>query len=140
MLGLLLKTVAIWFVILVAAIANAAIREKLLVPAFGSGIALPVSGLLLTVFIFLIAYAFVPLFGGRKNKTYLAIGAVWFFLTLAFEFVFGHFVAGKPWHEILRVFDVSKGDLFVVALCATLVAPWVTAKLRRLGDLSHQPP
>lgn len=130
MLGLLLKTVATWFVILIVAITNAAIREKLLAPAFGVGIALPVSGLLLTVFIFLIAYASVPLFEAKENKMYMAIGAVWFSLTLAFEFVFGHFVAGKPWHEILRVFDVSKGDLFVVALCATLVAPWLTAKLR----------
>jgi hypothetical protein len=57
---------------------------------------------------------------------------VWFTLTLLFEFVFGHFVVGQPWPEIMQVFNMAKGNLFVMALLAALFAPWVTAKLRGL--------
>ncbi|WP_223670311.1 hypothetical protein [Kangiella shandongensis] len=132
MTSLLLKSIAIWLVILVMAIVNAAIREKLLTPAIGSGLALPASGLILSVIIFLLAYITVPFFGSTESKTYIAVGIAWFALTLCFEFLFGHFIAGKPWLEIVEVFNVTKGNLFVVALLATLVAPWLSANARGL--------
>lgn len=131
MVGLLFKAIVIWLIIALLAIVNAGIREKLLTPIIGPEIALPVSGLLLSIFVFLVAYVSIPFFP-RKRNTYILIGVGWFVLTLTFEFVFGHFVAGKPWHEILRAFDVPKGDLFVVALVTTLIAPWFSAKIRGL--------
>jgi hypothetical protein len=132
MTGLLLKAMAIWLVILVMAIVNVAIREKLLTPAIGSGLALPASGLILSVIIFLVAYTSVPFFGSTKSKAYIAVGIVWFALTLCFEFGFGHFIAGKPWLEILEVFNVTEGNLFFVALLVTLIAPWLSANARNL--------
>ena len=60
------------------------------------------------------------------------LGLTWLVLTVSFEFLFGHIVVGNPWREILQVFNVRKGDLFVVALLVTLIAPWLSAKLRGL--------
>jgi len=127
---LLLKALAIWAALVVMAIANAGIREKLLVPVIGPGAALPVSGLLLSTIILLVAYASLPLFGRTGGGMYVLVGVVWFVLTLAFELLFGHFVSGKTWQEVMQVFDIRKGDLFVIALSATLLAPWLAAKLR----------
>lgn len=132
MAGLLFKAVAIWLVILVMAIINAGIREKILTPTIGSGLALPTSGLLLSIIVFLIAFVSTPFFGSMESKAYITIGVAWFALTLSFEFLFGHFVTGQAWLEIVQVFDVRKGNLFVVALLATLVAPWLSAKARGL--------
>ena len=132
MIGLLSKATAVWLILVIMAIGNAAIREKLLAPSLGSGLALPVSGLLLSMFIFIIAFASTPFFGFTERKQCILVGAVWFSLTLSFELLFGHFVAAKPWHEIMRVFNVRTGDLFTVALFSTLIAPWLTAKLRGL--------
>jgi hypothetical protein len=86
----------------------------------------------LSVIVFLIAFITTPWFGSPESKLYKIIGIAWFALTLAFEFLFGHFVAGKPWHEIAQVFDVRKGDLFILALFGTLIAPWLSAKVRGL--------
>lgn len=132
MMSLFVKTLGIWLVMVMAAIVNAAIREKAIAPAIGPKAALPVSGLTLSLFIFLIVYAAIPLFGSLQPKTCFQIGLVWVALTLCFEFLFGHFGAGKSWREILQVFNVARGDLFMVALITTLISPWIAAKLRGL--------
>jgi hypothetical protein len=132
MVRLLPKAALIWLLIVIMAIVNAAIREKLLAPIISSRIALPVSGMLLSVFVFLIAFLSIPFFSSTEGKSYIFIGVAWLVLTLLFEFLFGHFFVGKPWHEILQVFNIRKGDLFIVALLVTLIAPWLSAKLRGL--------
>ncbi len=43
-----------------------------------------------------------------------------------------HYFTGKPWHEIVQTLDFTKGNLFAVALLATLIAPWLSAKARGL--------
>jgi hypothetical protein len=128
----LIKAIGIWFIIVILAILNGAIREKLLTPNIGSSVALPLSGLLLSILIVSVAFATVPFFGSPESKTYIFTGVIWFVLTLSFEFLFGHYIAGKPWHEIIQVFNIKKGDLFIVALFATLISPWLSAKLRGL--------
>lgn len=128
----LLKAVGLWMLLVVVAIANAAIRELLLTPAIGSGPALPASGLLLSLLIFLFALLAAPLFGARETPTYILVGVVWLVLTLAFETLFGHYAMGKSWAEIRRVLDPRTGDLFLVALSSALVSPWLAARLRGL--------
>jgi len=58
------------------------------------------------------------------------IGLLWLVLTLLFEFIFGHFVAGKSWQDIAQVFNVKKGDLFLLVLVVTAISPWLAAKIR----------
>jgi hypothetical protein len=103
-----------------------------LAPTIGSGFALTVSGLLLSIFILVVAWVSTPWFRSSESKTYVFVGVTWLVLTLAFEFLFGHLVAEKPWQELMQVFDIRKGDLFIVVLFATLAAPWIAAKLRGL--------
>lgn len=132
MIVLIFKSLVIWLVLMITAVANAAIREKLLVSVIGSGISLPVSGLLLSILIFLVAYVSLSFFGNNGVNEYLLIGISWFALTIGFEFLFGSLVAGKSWYEILQVFNIFKGNLFILALISTLISPWLSAKLRGL--------
>jgi hypothetical protein len=129
---MLSKAIGIWLILVIVAIGNAMIRERLLAPAIGAELALPASGVLLSLFIFVVAFVAVPFFGSTENKAYVFVGILWFALTFAFEFVFGRFVAGKPWHEIVQVFDITRGNLFILALLATLISPWLSARLRGL--------
>ncbi|KPJ76526.1 MAG: hypothetical protein AMJ54_11420 [Deltaproteobacteria bacterium SG8_13] len=132
MAGLILKAIGIWFLLVIVAIVNAVLREKWLMPAIGPSAALPASGVLLSLLILLAALVSVPHFDSSDGKTYISVGLIWFMLTLAFELFFGHFVAGKPWHEIMQVFNIRKGDLFMVVLLSTLVSPWLAARLKGL--------
>ncbi|MCF6354009.1 MAG: hypothetical protein L3J26_02730 [Candidatus Polarisedimenticolaceae bacterium] len=132
MIGILLKATGIWFVIVLAAIMNGMLREKILVPIIGSNLALPLSGVSLAIIVFVASLIFIPFIGASEAKVYIAIGLFWVVLTLLFEFIFGHFVAGKPWKDVMQVFNVKKGDLFLVVLCVTAISPWFAAKVRGL--------
>jgi ABC-type transport system involved in multi-copper enzyme maturation permease subunit len=130
MVSILLKGTGIWFVIVIAAILNGTFREKVLVPVIGAEMALPLSGILLAVLVFLVAFMLVSSIGSSETKVYIFLGLLWVILTLSFEFLFGHFIAGRSWHEIMQVFNVKKGDLFIVVLAITGVSPWLAAKAR----------
>lgn len=130
MLKWLAKTVGTWLVLVAAAILNGWLREQVFNPAFGSAAGLPLSGVTLALTIFLIAWLFVPVFGHLRPGAYLITGLIWVGLTLAFEYLFGHFVLDKPWQTIHQVFDVTEGNLFILTLLSAAVSPWLAARFR----------
>ena len=129
---ILLKAVALWLVVLAAAVANAALREKLLAPWLGRRPSLPLSGLLLSGLVLLISWVTMPFIGSSSEAVYHQVGLLWFLLTLSFELLLGRFLMRKPWREILQVFNLRKGDLFFLVLIATLVSPRLAAELQGL--------
>ena len=54
----------------------------------------------------------------------------WALMTLLFELIFGHYVAEKSWLDIFQVFNILKGDLFVVVLLGTFISPLIVAKIK----------
>jgi len=128
--SILLKATGIWFVILVAAVCNGIFREKILAPAFGPDLALPISGFLLAILVLIIAVSLVHKMGNAQHKTYLLIGLYWLVLTLFFEFIFGYFVADKSFREVIEIFNILKGNLFIVVLLVTAISPVIAAKVR----------
>ena len=128
----LLKIVGIWSLLLIVAVLNAAIRELVLVPTIGERVALPFSGVLLSVFIFLITLGMIPFLKITSSSGYWFVGMVWFLLTLTFEFLFGHYIIEEPWDKLLAIFNILEGDLFLLVLLTMAVSPYITAKIRTL--------
>ena len=126
----ILKAIGIWCILVVCAILNGLLRENILNPFLGQQIALPVSGLILSLLILAVTWLFIPFFETRPAMDYWLIGALWLGITLAFEFMFGHSVMGKSWQDIFQVFNIFKGNLFLLTLLASLVAPRLMARLR----------
>ena len=124
------KAIGIWCLLVVCAILNGLFREKILNPYLGQDIALPISGIILSLLILAVAWLFISFFGARKPVDYWLIGGLWLGITLAFEFLFGHYVIGKSWEEILEVFDLTRGNLFLLVLLITATAPWLVAKIK----------
>jgi hypothetical protein len=52
-----------------------------------------------------------------------AVGALWMSLTVAFEFLAGHYVFGHPWPRLLTDYDILQGRAWLLVLVATLVSP-----------------
>lgn len=130
-LTLFLKTAMIWVIIAIFAVINGLFRESVLSPHFGESVALPASGITLSIIIFTIIYLSFKLFGKNEYRTYLYIGIQLVTMTLIFEFFFGHYVIGKSWSELLQVFNILKGDLFTIALLVSLFSPILVAKIKR---------
>jgi hypothetical protein len=129
---ILLKALGIWFLMVIAAILNGTLRDNVVSKSIGNHLSLPLSGVTLSVAIFLIVYFTVAVFGTVTSRTYIAIGFLWLVITLIFEFGFGHYVAGKSWRELVQVFNVAKGNLFILVLVVTTLSPWLAAKLKSL--------
>jgi hypothetical protein len=132
MMNLLLRATGIWLLLLLAAILNAALREQLFAPWLGKAVALPLSGILLSTLVFGVTLVFIPRFGNLRTTLYFTIGLVWVVLTLAFEFLLGHFLLGQAWRETIQVLNVTQGNLFALVLLISLFSPWLAARLRGL--------
>lgn len=126
-----LKAAMLWLVILVLAVLNGLLREALLVPALGAFAGLILSGCLLSLCIFLVAFVGASWYGRLTSAQWLAIGAFWLLLTLAFEFGFGRFVRHATWTELFAAYSLRGGNLWPVVLVVTFVSPWLSAKIRR---------
>lgn len=129
---LILKSTGIWFVMVLAAIINGLFREQIMIPGLGISKALPLSGVFLSLFILAIAAISIGSLGRQNKATYFYIGAFWVILTIIFEVVLGYFITGKSWNEILKIFNILEGNLFILVLTVSFLAPWVTAKLRKI--------
>jgi hypothetical protein len=129
-MSLLLKCIAIWASFIPIAITNGLLREKCLVPLLGQRIALPLSGISASILFFLLGYFTLPWLGPLKSRHYSLIGLFWLVMTVAFDFLFGRLVAHKPWSELLRAYDPTSGNLWLLVLLIIAVSPYGSARLR----------
>jgi hypothetical protein len=80
--------------------------------------------------ILLITYLFISLFGKTYGRNeLLAVGGYWLILTVGFEFIFGHYVAGHSWERLLADYNLGQGRIWVLVLVTTFLAPWLSHKL-----------
>lgn len=129
----ILKAGVIWVLLLALAILNAAARERLFVPWFGPRLALLLSGASLSVLVFLATLLSVGWPKARTAASYWLVGALWLIMTVSFEFLFGHFVAGHPWDTLLQAYRLPSDNLWLLVLFVILVAPYFSARIRRLA-------
>lgn len=70
----------IWITIIPIAILNGALREHVLVNL--GKLALPLSGIILSVCIFIVAYLLIPKIKNCVKRDYILFGVIWFVLTI----------------------------------------------------------
>jgi len=57
------------------------------------------------------------------------IGFIWLGLTVAFEFIFGHYLAGHSWSKLLGDYNLFAGRLWVLILIWITLAPYIFYRL-----------
>ncbi len=127
-----IKVVLWWIGLVILAILNGALRERVLIPSMGSFAGLIASGIVLSALVFIVACIAMPRLGRFTAGAYWIIGAVWLALTVIFEFGFGLFVERRTMAEVLRAYTFSGGNIWILVLAATLVSPWLAAHARGL--------
>ena len=58
-------------------------------------------------------------------KQAFLIGLVWLGLTIAFEFLFGHYVAGHTWWRLFHDYNLLAGRVWLVVLVWVTIAPCI---------------
>jgi hypothetical protein len=59
------------------------------------------------------------------------IGACWLLMTIAFEFGFGHYVAGHSWSRLIADYNLLEGRVWSLFLTWIAVLPYVIWRLDR---------
>lgn len=125
------RAAAVWALLAILMIAQGWVREQWLVPRMGELAAHQASSLSACGILLLTAFWTLRWLGClHAARRQLAVGALWLGLTVAFEFGFGHFVAGHSWARLLADYDLLAGRLWVLVLLTTFTAPRIAGWLR----------
>jgi hypothetical protein len=127
------KSILIWLSIIPLAFLNGGLRELLLIPWLGESLAEFISVIILCLLIFIVSLIFIPRIGRGKQKTYWKIGVLWILLTIVFETILV-FVTGGSFQELLKTYDITTGNLWLIIVLFTGVAPWLVAKIKRIFE------
>lgn len=119
------KAISVWFVILIIAIFNGMLREKILIGYISRKYAFIISGFMLCFFIFLITWLFFPWFGIFSQLTSLEVGLIWLIATIVFEFSFGFWVQKRPLTELLEAYTFKSGNIWTIVLMILFLSPLI---------------
>jgi len=128
------KYLIAWLVMLLVSIANGAVRDFTYGKYMGGLAAHQLSSAGSVLLLGLVIRAFVKFYPPSSGREAVAIGLLWVALTVAFEFLFFHYVGGHPWTELLANYDVFRGRVWIVVLVWVATAPYV---FFRLGRAAH---
>lgn len=126
------RAIGVWFAVLALANLNGAMREVWLIPRLGPGPGRALSTVILSGLVFLVTWLTIGWIRPATTGDALRVGVLWLGLTLAFEFLVGHYVFHQPWPALLEDYDLSRGRIWVAVLVVVLLAPLWTARLRGL--------
>jgi hypothetical protein len=125
------RAIVIWFAILAVAFLNGGVREAWLIPLYGDTAGRAVSTAALCLAILAVCWFSIHWIGPVTRSDAIQVGAVWLVLTLAFEFLGGHYLFGDPWEQLLADYNLAAGRLWVFVLVTTFLAPLLVAGGRR---------
>ena len=122
-MNLIVRAVLAWLPMVVIAVANGVLREAVLTPRLSELRAHQLSSLTLVLLFALYVWGVRPFLRLRSREQALGVGALWLFLTVLFEFGFGHWIAGHPWEKLLADYDLVAGRLWALVLLWVGLAP-----------------
>ena len=126
----LVRTTAVWLVIIVAESISGTIRSLWLIPSVGEVCAGQIGFVVGVIIVITTAWLFIRWMRPEKPSALLAIGLLWAALTLAFEVALGRLVLNYSWERMLSDYDIAQGGLMLIGLAVLLFSPLIAATLR----------
>lgn len=134
---MIFRAIAIWFGVLLLAVLNGGAREAWLIPRLGDQGGRALSTVILCALVFLVTWLTIGWIRPASVGDALQVGILWAVLTLAFEFLAGHYAFGKPWVVLLEDYDIRRGRIWIAVLVMVLIAPLWTTRLKGLLPRVH---
>lgn len=120
-----------WIPMIGIAVANGLLREVWYGRRLGELRAHQISTLSAVVLLGLYMWLVLRLFPPASAAQAAKVGLLWLGLTVAFEFLFGHFVAGHSWSRLLQDYNLLAGRVWVLVLVWLAAAPVLLYGLQR---------
>ena len=125
----MLRAIIVWITIVPLAILNGGLRQEVLSPLLGEGIARPISGILLCGIIFVVAYFFLKVNDWSHKKCWF-VGLMWMLLTICFETIFG-IAIGDSLQTIIDNYNITTGNLWLAVVIFTGFVPVLVKKIKQ---------
>ena len=123
---LLLSALLAWMALLVIAILNGELRNRVLSDHYGELRAHQASSLILSSIILLVSYVFSLVHESSASLLDVVyVGLLWTCMPICFEFPFGHYVMKHSWSHLLQDYNLLQGRLWVLVLLSSLVGPYL---------------
>jgi len=120
-----------WIPMVAIAMINGLIREKWYGTHLDELRAHQISTVTLSVFFGLYLWAIGRVWQLESGGQSLGIGLMWLLMTVLFECIFGHYVAGHPWRRLGYDYNLFAGRLWGLFLAWVAVAPYIVYRLQR---------
>jgi hypothetical protein len=117
------RYVLAWLPMVVIAVFNGILREKTYGKYLSESLAHQLSTLTGILFLGTYIWIVAHLWGFESLTQAWIVGGLWLGLTIAFEFLFGHFVARHSWSELLADYNLRAGRLWPLVLVWVAIAP-----------------
>jgi hypothetical protein len=127
---MVLRSFFVWLLLVVLANVNGVLRNAFITPRLGEHTGHIISSVVFCIVIALVSWLTIRWMRPSTKWEAWIIGSFWVLLTVAFEFIFGHYVAGHSWEMLFADYNVFAGRLWSLVLLTALLAPFVTASLR----------
>lgn len=116
---------AFWPVLAAIGIANGIVRAMTYGPRLAEGTAHRLSTLSAAVLTGIAVWTFARFYPVPDARTAALIGGLWLLLTVAFEFLFGRYVAKYEWRRLLADYDLRNGRVWPLFLAWLTALPWL---------------
>ncbi len=126
---MILRTILFWFPMVFIAILNGIIRDSVYQKYTRELTAHQISTFTAIILFGIYIWLIIPFLNFQSANQAIAVGLIWLGLTIAFEFIFGHFVAGHPWEKLVADYKIWEGRLWIFILIWTLIAPYIMFRL-----------
>jgi len=127
---IVLRSLAVWLLIICAEVLHGILRAILLVPIVGEFRSNQIGVFTGSAIILVIAYFTIRWIGAKWTSELLTVGFLWLLLTVAFEVLFGRFVMDLSWERLGADYNVLNGGLIPLGLLVLSFSPMIAAKLR----------
>lgn len=125
------KYILAWFPMIIIAIANGLFREKILTSRFNELQAHQLSTIIMIVLFSLYVWILFKIWLPISDNQTIFIGLTWLFLTVIFEFLFGHYIAGHSWNKLLYDYNMAQGRIWILVLIWITIAPYIIYHIQK---------
>lgn len=122
-----IMAILIWIMIIPIAILNGGFREYILVKL--GILARPLSGIILSGCIFVVAYFLVPKIKNCVKRDCIIFGVIWFVLTNLFDLV-TYIRDGGGFADLLQSYNILTGNTWLLVVLSALFSPVIVMKIR----------
>ena len=129
---MLVRYLSGWFLLMLIAIVNGAVREATYGRSVTDLAAHQISTATGILSIGAAAWLLGRIWPIRYASQAFAIGGLWLAMTVAFEFGFGRYVAGHSWTRLLADYNLLEGRVWPVFLLWIAVVPYLCHRLSGL--------